>query len=70
MSIPTLNLRTGITLCYITFSQLMTGCVYKSTADDNAVASLNSTVQDAMEQAITHRITKKSKFLHWFSSSL
>jgi hypothetical protein len=33
--------------------------VYNSTSVDDAVASLNSVVQDAMEQAIPHGVTKK-----------
>jgi hypothetical protein len=48
----------------------MTGPVYNSTSVDDAVASLNSTVQDAMERAIPHCVTKNSKFSHWFSTSL
>jgi hypothetical protein len=38
--------------------------VCNSTSVDDAVASLNSIVQDAMEQAIPRGVTKKSKFCH------
>jgi hypothetical protein len=45
-------------------------CVYDTNSVDAAVASLNAVVQDAMEQAIPRVYIKKSKFPHWFSSSL
>jgi hypothetical protein len=58
------------TLLYNILSTHDWSCVYNSTSVDDAVASLNSTVQDAMEQAIPRGVTEKSKFPHWFSTSL
>jgi hypothetical protein len=58
------------TLLYNILSSHDWSCVCNSTSVDDAVASLNSVVQDAMEQAIPRGVTKKSKFPHWFSSSL
>jgi hypothetical protein len=46
-------------------------CVHGTTSVEAAVASLSAAVQDAMEQAIPIGIIKsKSKFPHWYSSSL
>jgi hypothetical protein len=44
--------------------------VYDVIFVDSAVTSLNATVQDAMEQAISHDFVTKSKFTQCFSSSL
>jgi hypothetical protein len=44
--------------------------VYNSTSVDDAVASLNAIVQDAMEQTIPRGFITKSKFPHWSSSAL
>jgi hypothetical protein len=44
--------------------------VYGATSADEAVASLNATVQAAMDEAIPRGPTRKSKFPFWYSSSL
>jgi hypothetical protein len=43
--------------------------VYDAITVDDTVASLNATVPDAMEKAISSAFITESKFLHWFSSS-
>jgi hypothetical protein len=46
-------------------------CVYGTTSVVSAVGCLNASVQDAMEHGIPRDIIKtKSKFSHWYSSSL
>jgi hypothetical protein len=43
--------------------------VYDTSSVDDAVASLNAIVQDAMEQVIPCGYTLESKFPHWFSNT-
>ncbi|PNF31813.1 hypothetical protein B7P43_G09329, partial [Cryptotermes secundus] len=58
------------TLLYNTLSACDWSGVYRATSADDAVASLNATVQAAMEEAIPRCPTRKSKFPFWYSSSL
>jgi hypothetical protein len=44
--------------------------VYNGTSGCDAVARLNAIVQYFRQQAIPRTFTRKSKFPHWFSSSL
>ncbi|PNF28673.1 hypothetical protein B7P43_G08234 [Cryptotermes secundus] len=58
------------TLLYNTLSACDWSGVYGATSADDAVASLNASVQAAMEDAIPRCPTRKSKFPFWYSSSL
>jgi hypothetical protein len=44
--------------------------VYSITSVDDAVPSLNTIVQNVMDQAIARGFIINSKFPHWFSSAL
>jgi hypothetical protein len=57
-------------LLYNILSNYDWSCVYGASSVDSAVASLSAAVQDAMDQAVPRGYVAKSKFPHWFSSSL
>jgi hypothetical protein len=44
--------------------------VFETSSVDAAVASLNATLQDATEEAISHGYNRKSKFSSWVSNTL
>ncbi|PNF43033.1 hypothetical protein B7P43_G08782 [Cryptotermes secundus] len=58
------------TLLYNILSNYDWSCVYDTSSVDAGAARLSAAVQDAMEQAIPRGFITKSKFPHWFSSSL